>query len=71
MSTVAHYQHAPAPTAPALRPCYTAEQFAAEILCGNLSAEWVRDQIAARKIKALTKRPILISRGEAMRFLGI
>jgi hypothetical protein len=70
MSTLAHYQHAPAATAPALRNTYTVQQFAAEILCGHLSAEWVRDQIAARKIKALTKRPILISQGEAMRFLG-
>lgn len=54
-----------------LRTVYTIEQFAAEILGGNLSPEWVRDQVKARKLKAITKRPILIPQGEAIRFLGI
>ncbi len=60
-------------TAPAiqLRSVYTVQEFAAEILRGKLSVEWVRDQIAAKKIKAITKKPALISQGEAARFLGI
>lgn len=54
----------------ALRNVYTVEQFATEILCGNLSADWVRDQIKAKKIKALTKKPVLIPMSEAARFIS-
>lgn len=58
-------------TAPSLRPVYTVEQFCAEILCNTRKPEWVRDQIAARRIKAITSRPYLISAGEVARFLQI
>jgi hypothetical protein len=56
---------------PTFRNVYTADQFSKEILCGNLSAEWVRDQVAAGKIKSVAQRPVLISQVEAMRFLGM
>lgn len=55
----------------ALRNVYTCEQFAAEILCGNRSVEWVQDQCAAKKIKWVAKRPYIIPQSEAARFLGI
>lgn len=52
-----------------LRNVYTVQEFAAEILCGKLSVEWVRDQVKAKKIRALSKRPILIPMAEALRFI--
>lgn len=54
-----------------LRTVYTVEQFAAEILCGHRKPEWVCDQIKARKIKAVTTRPYLISQSEVTRFLNL
>lgn len=56
---------------PQLRPVYTVQQFAAEILGGHRHPNWVRDQIKARKLKAVTTRPYLIPAGEALRFLQI
>lgn len=58
-------------TLPQLRTVYTVEQFAAEILSGARKPEWVRDQIRARKLKAVTARPYLIPAGEALRFLNL
>jgi hypothetical protein len=57
-------------TAPApLKHVYTVQEFSAEILCGHLGAQWVRDQVHAKKIKAVAMRPILIPQSEAMRFI--
>ena len=52
-----------------LRNVYTAEQFAAEVLGGNLSAYWVREQVRAKKIKSITRRPVLIPMSEAQRMI--
>lgn len=58
-------------TLPQLRNVYTCGQFAAEVLCGNRSTEWVQDQCAEGEIKTVAKRPYLIPQAEALRFLGI
>jgi hypothetical protein len=56
--------------APALRNVYTAEEFAAEILCGNRQPNWVRNQIKARQIKVVASKPYLIPQAEAARFIN-
>lgn len=53
-----------------LRNVYSVAQFAAEILEGHRSAEWVQDQCRAKKIKTVTKRPYLIPQSEALRFIN-
>lgn len=53
-----------------MRPTYTPAQFAAEILLGVRTAEWVCDQIRVRKIRSLTPRPYTITRAEALRWLA-
>lgn len=57
-------------TTTAIRNIYTAEQFAAEILCGNRSTEWVQDECRAKRIKAVARRPYLIPQSEALRFIN-
>lgn len=58
---------------PPLRNVYTAQQFATEVLCGNRSTEWVQDQCAKRNggIRWVARKPYLIPRTEAERFLGL
>jgi hypothetical protein len=66
--------NAAAPIAPAaLKNVYTPAEFAAEILEGNRSANWVRNECKKRTggIKTVAARPYLIPQSEAMRFLGI
>ena len=53
-----------------LRTVYTAEQFAAEILGGNRTREWVCDQCAAKRIKWVARKPYLIPQSEALRFIS-
>ena len=53
-----------------LRPVYTTERFAAEVLGGNRKAVWVRRQCASRKIATVGRRPFLIPRSEAVRFIS-
>lgn len=53
-----------------LRNVYTAEQFAAEILCGNRSVEWVQDQCRAKRIKWVARKPYMIPQSEALRFIN-
>lgn len=55
---------------PVLRPVYTTDQFAAEVLGGNRKAVWVRRQCAARKIATVGRRPFLIPQSEAVRFIS-
>ena len=50
------------------RNVYTVAQFAAEILCGNRSEEWVCDECRAKRIKTVARRPWLIPQSEAIRF---
>lgn len=58
-------------TAPApLRNVYTCEQFATEILCGNRHPNWVRNQIKAKKLKAVSAKPYLLPQSEALRFIN-
>ena len=56
---------------PALRNTYSVEEFRAEILGNHRTAQWVQQQCKAKRIKTVTRRPYLISRVEAERFLGI
>ena len=53
-----------------LRNVYSAEQFAAEILCGQRSVEWVQDQCRMRRIKTVARRPWMIPQIEAVRFVN-
>jgi hypothetical protein len=53
-----------------LRPTYTVEQFTAEIIGGNRTQDWVRLQCRTKRIKTVSRRPFLIPRSEAARFLG-
>ena len=55
-------------TATQLRPVYSAAEFAAEILDGKRSVEWVQDECRAKRIKAVGRRPWLIPQSEAIRF---
>jgi len=57
------------PATTTLRPVYTAEQFAAEVLAGNRSREWVCDQCAQKRIKSVARKPYLIPQAEAVRFI--
>lgn len=54
----------------ALRNVYSVAEFAAEILCGKRTVEWVQDQCRAKRIKTVTRRPYLIPRAEAERFIN-
>ena len=54
----------------AIRNVYSVAEFAAEILCGKRTVEWVQDQCRAKKIKTVAKRPYLIPRIEAERFIN-
>lgn len=53
-----------------LRPVYTAPQFAEEILGGNHTARWVREQCRVFAIKSVGRKPLLIPRSEAQRFMN-
>lgn len=53
-----------------LRLVYTPTQFAEEVLGGNRTPKWVRQQIRIKRIKAQIGRPHLIPRSEAERFTG-
>lgn len=53
----------------ALRPTYSVEQFAAEILGGHRSQKWVREQCRIRRIASVARRPWLIPQSEARRFM--
>jgi len=53
-----------------LRNVYTCEEFAAEILCRNHTAQWVRIQCRAKRIKTVARRPWLIPQSEAARFIN-
>ena len=53
-----------------LRNVYSAEQFAAEILCGHHTAKWVQRQCKARQIRVVGRRPYLIPQSEAARFIN-
>ena len=57
-------------TAQPFRNVYTVAQFAAEILCGNRTEEWVQDQCRAKRIKTVARRPYLIPQSEAVRFVN-
>lgn len=56
-------------TKPELRAVYTTEEFAAEVLGGKRQAVWVRRQCARRRIATVGRRPFLIPRSEAERFM--
>ena len=60
----------PSTPATAFRNVYTPAEFSAEILCGNLSVEWVQDQCRMKRIKTVTRRPFTIPQIEAMRFVS-
>lgn len=53
-----------------LRTVYTSEQFAAEILGGNRTPQWVQDECRAKRIKFVARRPYLIPRSEAEKFIN-
>jgi len=56
--------------AAALKTVYTCAEFAAEILAGNHSAAWVRAKCNTGEIKTVGRRPHLIPRSEAERFIN-
>lgn len=57
-------------TPTALRPVYTARQFADEVLGGNHGPIWVRRQCKRRRISVVARRPYLIPQSEALRFIA-
>jgi hypothetical protein len=67
--TASRIVRAEAPPTSKLRNVYTVEQFAAEILCGNRHANWVRNRCQAKIIKTVTQKPFLIPQSEAMRMI--
>jgi len=62
-----------APASTALRPVYSAKQFAEEVLQGNRCARWVQDQCRFgynKKVKTAPGSPYMIPRSEAERFIN-
>jgi|GEM_PF-2195873 len=53
-----------------LRNVYSVAEFAAEILCGKRTEEWVQDQCRTKKIKTVARKPYLIPQSEAARFIN-
>lgn len=53
-----------------LRNVYTCEEFAKEVLCEKRTANWVRNQCHAKRIKTVGGKPYMIPQSEALRFIA-
>lgn len=52
-----------------MRKVFSCEEFAAEVLEGKRTVEWVRDECRVRRIKTVRARPYLIPQSEAWKFI--